>query len=209
MSKEKLFSILERLTECIEGPWFVGDGTLLGIHRTGDLIEWDNDIDIYLLPGSKLNYKKLNVLKLEAENYYLNEKVYDTTYEHIKYNPWKEYNKAMRVVNAGLNRMDLVALCSMSYETNKIENEHTTPNIDVFYLKDIGDCYSVDNWEEYVCYYKTETVDLERLRFHGIDIYIPNILHRDNILKRQYGIGYMTPDSNFKYIKKKTRSLSI
>ena len=209
MSKEKLLSILERLTECIDGPWFVGDGALLGIHREGCLIEGDDDIDLFLLPGSKLNYKKLNVLGLEAENYYLNEKVYDITYEHIKRNPWLEYINAMRLVNAGLNRIDLIALCSMSYESNKIQNEHTTPNIDVFYLKDKGDFYSVDNWEDYVCYYKTEISDLERLRFHGIDIYIPNILHRDNILKRQYGIGYMTPDPNFHYIKKKSRSLSI
>ena len=139
MSKEKLLSILERLTECIDGPWFVGDGALLGIHREGCLIEGDDDIDLFLLPGSKLNYKKLNVLGLEAENYYLNEKVYDITYEHIKRNPWLEYINAMRLVNAGLNRIDLIALCSMSYESNKIQNEHTTPNIDVFYLKELTD----------------------------------------------------------------------
>ena len=209
MNKEKLLSLLERVSDCIEGAWFVGDGALLGIHREGDLIEGDDDIDIYLLPGSKLNYKKLNQCGIESEFYYLNEKIYDPKHEYIKKNPWKEYINAMRVVNAGLNRIDLVSICSMSYESNKIQNEHTTPNIDVFYLKDKGDCYTVDNWEEYVCYYKTETIDLERIRLHGIEIYIPNILHRDNILKRQYGIGYMTPDSNFQYIKKKSRSLSI
>ena len=64
----------------------------------------------------------------------------------------------------------------------------------------MGDYYSVDNWEEHVCFYKIEIIDLERIRLHGIEIYIPNILHRDNILSRQYGDDYMIPNPKFQYI---------
>ena len=200
MNKEKLLSLLERVSDCIEGAWFVGDGALLGIHRKGDLIEYDDDIDIFLLPGSELNYKKLNECGIESEYYYLNEKVYDPKHEYIKKNAWKEYTSAMKLGCPDYNRADLIHMAAISYGDNKIQNKHTTPNIDVFYLKDMGDYYSVDNWEEYVCYYKTEIIDLERIRLHGIEIYIPNILHRDNILSRQYGDDYMIPNPKFQYI---------
>ena len=44
-----LIEILQKLIECIEGEYFVSDGALLGIIREGKLIEYDKDIDIYLL----------------------------------------------------------------------------------------------------------------------------------------------------------------
>ena len=51
---EKLKIMLKDLIPCIEGKWFVGDGALLGLIRKGDLLEFDDDIDIFITPETKI-----------------------------------------------------------------------------------------------------------------------------------------------------------
>ena len=46
---------LKNLIPAIRGDWFLSDGGMLGIERSGDLIPFDNDLDIYLLPGSSID----------------------------------------------------------------------------------------------------------------------------------------------------------
>ena len=56
--KSELKDMLKDLSKYIDGDWFVGDGALLGLVREKDLIELDNDIDIFLLPNAKLKLPK-------------------------------------------------------------------------------------------------------------------------------------------------------
>ena len=63
-----LKQILKELIPYIKGDWFVGDGALLGLIREKGLIEYDNDIDIYLLPDSSINLE--NSL-LKKQKYYM------------------------------------------------------------------------------------------------------------------------------------------
>ena len=62
--KEILKEMLKNLIPCIEGKWFVGDGALLGIIRNGDLLDFDDDVDIFILPVTKINW---NYTMIEME----------------------------------------------------------------------------------------------------------------------------------------------
>jgi len=134
----KLLKILEDLILCIEGEWFLSDGALLGLIRDNKLIEYDDDIDIYLLPGSKINIEKLNKMQLHYQDYYLCGKVYDKKNTFIKKNKWLEYNNYIRTRphTKNLNRAELLELSSISYEEKSIENKFTHPCIDIFYLRE-------------------------------------------------------------------------
>lgn len=194
-TKEKLLSILSRLIKCIKGDYFIGDGALLGIHRNGDLISYDNDIDIYLLKDSTINYKMLNDKKLCTENYYLNEKIYDPTFEYFKKNPWRETLNALRVIEPNKSRYDLISLGSCIHNDIKIQNKHTEPNIDIYYLKSNG---SIEHWDN-IYYNDNEISNLETFNLQGINIKIPNKKVREQILRRQYGENFMIPNPHYKY----------
>ena len=194
----ELLSVLDRLKLAIIGDWFVGDGALLGIHRQGKLIEYDNDIDIYLFPETKIDLDILHSNNLNIEKYYLNDKVYDPTFHYTKKNPWKEFMSAMKLANPGCGRREIMMMSAMSYDDNKIQNHHTDHNIDIFYLIDRGDRYTIDNWDN-IFFYKTEIDELEYFNLQGMDVIIPKIKERMSILERQYGKDYMTPNKDFKY----------
>ena len=57
--KNKLKLMLKDILNIFDGCYFVADGALLGIIREGDLLEFDDDIDIYVLPSTKINWDKL------------------------------------------------------------------------------------------------------------------------------------------------------
>ena len=69
----ELLSVLDRLKLAIIGDWFVGDGALLGIHRQGKLIEYDNDIDLILDEDCEID---LNGSSLKIQEYYICDKIY-------------------------------------------------------------------------------------------------------------------------------------
>ena len=193
----ELLYILDKLIDCIEGDWFVGDGALLGIVRNGDLIEHDDDIDLYLLPGSKINYEKLEKVGLKSDHYYLNEKIYNPDGEIVIKDPWKEYCGIVKLMNKGLNRADILKLASQSYKTQKKEIIHTYPNIDIFYLYESDGKYTVSSWEDYVIFEKNEVETLVKYELYDIPIFIPSFA--ENILERQYGIDWIIPNKDFKY----------
>jgi len=193
-----LLSVLDRLKLAISGDWFVGDGALLGIHREGKLIEYDNDIDIYLYPETKIDLDILRENKLKIEKYYLNDKVYDPTFNYTKKNAWKEYMSCMKLANPGCGRREIIMLSAMSYDVNRIQNKHTDHNIDIFYLIDRGDKYTIDNWDN-IFFYKTELNELEYFTLQGVEVIVPKLKERMSILQRQYGKDYMTPNKDFKY----------
>ena len=193
-----LLSVLDRLKLAISGDWFVGDGALLGIHREGKLIEYDNDIDIYLYPETKIDLDILRENKLKIEKYYLNDKIYDPSFNYTKKNPWKEYMSCMKLANPGCGRREIIMLSAMSYDVNRIQNKHTDHNIDIFYLIDRGDKFTIDNWDN-IFFYKTELNELEYFTLQGVEVIVPKLKERMSILQRQYGKDYMTPNKDFKY----------
>ena len=58
-NKTKLKIMLKDIIKIIEGPYIIADGCLLGLMREGDLLEFDDDVDIYILPETKINWDKL------------------------------------------------------------------------------------------------------------------------------------------------------
>ena len=95
---EKLKIMLKDLIPCIEGKWFVGDGALLGLIRKGDLLEFDDDIDIFITPETKINWDKLP----DKYNYYKDYicyKLYNGLgREPHKISPWIRYLQYMRLL---------------------------------------------------------------------------------------------------------------
>ena len=193
-TKDLLKLNLKRLIPAIRGDWFLSDGGLLGIERQGDLIEWDNDLDIYLLPGSTIDKDILREQGLETQDYYSDTKVYNPLLEKNKLNTWKEYMSYQRVLNRDkkLNRSQIMKLSSIDYKENKIIPKFTYPYIDVYYLRDD---LSVNEWN---IKYDEKDMDLEENFDLGFKIYLPN--NRDKVLTMLYGEDWRIPDPNFQHV---------
>lgn len=202
----KLLKILEDLILCIEGEWFIGDGALLGYRREGKLIEYDDDIDIYLLPGSKINTNKLKECNLSYQDYYFCGKVYDENNIKQKKNKWWEYVDYIRnqEKNKSKNRYKLYALAKETYKESCIEHTFTYPYIDIYYLEELND-------REYILpvyyanihscnYFKTpkEWCTTNKVNFCGVEnVKIPNNI--DDILYLLYGKNWKIPTKERNY----------
>ena len=131
-----LLNNLEKLINCIEGEYFISDGALLGYRREKKLIEYDDDIDIYLLPNSYINKNKLKEYDIDIQKYYICDKIYSKNYTKIKKNKWFEYLDHMRNLeeNKNLNRAELFLKASKTYKEKSIDIEFSYPYIDIFYI---------------------------------------------------------------------------
>tara|TARA_R110000851_G_scaffold240348_1_gene393055 strand:- start:1 stop:615 length:615 start_codon:yes stop_codon:yes gene_type:complete len=199
--KSELKDMLKDLSKYIDGDWFVGDGALLGLVREKDLIELDNDIDIFLLPNAKLKLPK--DCPYGIQRYYMDIKFYLKKNKPKKRNAWLEYlsYKRQSPTSKGLNRPQLTSRCAKTYKEEKIIPQFTDPYIDIFYLKWDGDKYIIgDNWAN-IYYTEEEVLLLDTNSDLGFDVPIPNNAH--DILKRQYGDDYMIADPNFSYFGSK------
>jgi hypothetical protein len=194
----KLLYILDNLVQCIEGGWFIGDGALLGITRENALIEHDDDIDLYLLPGSKINYDKLEKQNLKSQNYYMNEKIYSDNFKKsTTNNAWKHYCQRVKTKNLGLNRCDVLKLASQDYKIQKKEAHFSSPNIDIFYLYPHNSLYYIEHWETLYHYKPDEVETLIPYSLYDIPVFLPS--HKERILERQYGKNWRLPAKNFNY----------
>ena len=185
---------LKRLIPAIRGDWFLSDGGLLGIERQGNLLEWDNDLDIYLLPGSSIDIDVLRKQGLDLQDYYMDTKVYDPSLENNNLKTWSEYMGYTRVLNKDikLNRCQLMKLAALDYKEKKIIPKFTVPYIDVYYLRDD---LSISCWD---IKYDEEDMELEENFDLGFKIYIPN--NRDKILKKLYGEDWRIPNPDFQHV---------
>ena len=197
--EQELFSMLQELIPCICGDYFVGDGALLGIVRDGKLIEGDNDIDIYLCENSYIDMDKLNKTSLKKTYYYLNDKIYREKNTLIKKNPWTEYIDYQRAMGnlKNMNRQQILNFCSMNYKTEKKEIKFTTPNIDIFELKKVGDVYKKKKGWHFIKFTQEELDSFDDNDCLGFNVKIPK--NYKTILHRQYGSDYMIKNPNFKY----------
>ena len=191
-TKEILKSMLKDIIPYINGEWFVGDGALLGITRDKDLIEWDNDIDLFFLPDTTIDLPVDSPYK--TQKYYMDTKLYNINNNKNTLNPWSEYCSYYNQTRK-LNRRDLFNKASKSYKKCRIEAEFTTPYIDIFHLtrdKTTG-LYSPKFWDYY---YTVDDLKLQKNNDLGYEIYIPN--NQEEILTRQYG-NWQIPNKDFKY----------
>jgi len=200
---EKLKIMLKDLIPCIEGKWFVGDGALLGLIRKGELLEFDDDIDIYILPETKIHWDKLPD-KYKYYKDYICYKIYNGLgRQPHKISPWIRYNQYMRLLpkNRGLNRANLLKLASKTYREEKIDMNYKAPWIDIFVLeKDVkneGQYNLLYIWNKTEFYFTKENLQLDINYDLGYPINIP---HKANeVLERQYGEDYMIENRNHCY----------
>ena len=200
---EKLKIMLKDLIPCFEGPWFVGDGGLLGLIRQGGLLEFDDDIDIFILPETKINWDKLPD-KYGYYKDYMCYKLYDRLgRQPSQISPWLRYNQYIRLLptNRGLNRAKVLKLASKTYREEMIEMKYKAPWIDIFVLeKDIDtDNYVIPYYfnKDNIFYYTKENLKLDINYDLGFPINIPH--KAKEVLERQYGEDYMIENRNFSY----------
>ena len=191
-TKLLLLKLLKDLIPYIDGPYFLGDGGLLGIVREKDLLEHDNDLDLYLLPGTKIRIPDDSPLKYQK--WYLCSKVYNSLYEKEKVNSWKEYLSFRRSTDCkGMNRCELMLESSRDYYNEKLTAFFTKPHLDIFYLIKNQDVYICPIWSKIITnlHFKiSEIFPIRKNNELGFPVLVPN--NPGSILKRQYGNDCLT-----------------
>jgi len=201
--KNKLKIMLKDLIESniFEGAWFVADGALLGIKREGDLLEFDDDIDIYVLPNTKINWDKLN----KKFNYYKDYscyKIYDGEDKIISQNEWLRYIAYKRTLPKyyGYNRAEICRDVAKYYKYEKIDKQYGSSWIDIFTLvyDDRHNLYRIpQHWngtEFYFTPYECEGTHDNTL---GFNIIIPK--NAEKVLERIYGSNWIVEDRDHQY----------
>ena len=199
---EELKSILKELIPCIKGKWFLSDGGLLGLIRDGDLIEWDNDLDLYFAEGTELDLELLSKTSLCYQTYYTCGKIFRKTNPLYKKNTFTEYISFLRTTtyrDISINRAKMSAIASKTYHDNKIPIQFTMPWIDIFGLKLSNDetRYLVPHWPK-LYYTKFDLNTLIKNKTLGFPIYIPQ--NHKRILSMLYGDNYLVPNQDFQHV---------
>ncbi len=187
MTKEVLKEMLKDLIPMIEGRWWLCGGGMLGLHRDGDLIEWDNDLDIMLHPEATINIPSGS--KYATQKYYMDEKFYDTTRYRYTPNLWHEY---LRYYGHGknMNRPTLYKAASVMYKQNSIIPEFTLPYIDIYRLQKIENAWTIPYWEQDT-FYNDELANPVFNYNLGFCVPLPSNL--DSVCERCYGQDWRTP----------------
>ena len=143
----KLQEMLRDLTEFIEGDWFLIGGGMLGLTRDHQLIPYDNDLDIMLMPNAKITIPKGSPYKIQK--YYMDSKFYDSTLPEFKpKNIWTEYLNYYRKVVPNLNRAQLFKEAAQHYQKEKIEPKFSEPFIDIYRAQKVEDGWTLPFWED-------------------------------------------------------------
>jgi len=193
----KLLDMLEELIPNINGKWFLSDGGLLGLHRDKMLIDYDYDLDIYILEDTNID---LNLTSLKKQKYYTCDKIYNPNNIFQYSNPWLEYIRYKRLLPQykGLNRAEITKQISKLYKTEKIIKEFTSPTIDIFTLKKEDDRYIYKDGLYSRMYYLEDEIDeLDTIYYNGIAINVPK--NREVVLERLYGDTWNIPDPNYQF----------
>ena len=189
----KLIEVLQELIPRINGGWYLGDGSLLGLVREGKLMDYDNDIDLYFLEDTTID---LSDSILEQQQYYLCNKIYNPNNDKLKLNTWLEYCSLIKMNNTKLNRSQVFQLAKETYNEKKIINKFTKDHIDIFILKKEGDIYKTDG--DWGGLYFTED-DLKPVVNHSLGFPVNIFNNAEEVLERQYGETWRIPNPNFKY----------
>lgn len=202
-TKTILKDMLKEIGPYIEGRWILSDGGLLGLTRGKDLLDHDNDLDIYLFPNS---YIKLpdDHPTLGITDYYMERKIYRKNQTKYKPNLWKEYVSYTSCLPEakGMNRAQLFKLAKEPYKTERIIPEFSLPYIDVFQLQKLEekqDIFTIPIWTEFKGHhFKVEELqDIQINMDLGFAVPVPN--KADDILERLYGPDWRTENKTFQY----------
>ena len=189
----KLIEVLQELIPRINGSYWLGDGALLGLVREGKLIDYDNDIDLYILQDTTID---LTDTVLEQQEYYICNKIYNPNNHKLKLNTWLEYCSITKVFNPKLNRSQIFKLAKETYNEKKIIPKFTENHIDIFTLKKHEDNKYYTNWKKN--YYYNED-DLKPVVNTDLGFPVNIFNNAEEVLERQYGDTWRIPDANFKY----------
>tara|TARA_R110002012_G_scaffold64557_3_gene169695 strand:+ start:789 stop:1397 length:609 start_codon:yes stop_codon:yes gene_type:complete len=201
--KNKLKIMLKDLIESniFEGKWFVADGALLGIKREEDLLEFDDDIDIYVLPNTKINWDKLN----KKFNYYKDYscyKIYDKQDKIISENEWLRYIAYKRTMPKyyRYNRAELTTAICDDYKTEKIIRNYPDSWIDIFVLEydNHNNLYRIpQHWNGTEFYFTPLECEGTYDNTLGFNIKIPK--NAEKVLERIYGSNWIVEDRDHQY----------
>ena len=200
-NKTKLKEMLKAIIPCIEGKWFVADGALLGIIREGDLLEFDDDIDIYILPGTKINWDKLDN-KYKYYKDYMAYKIYDREDKIVSSNEWHRYLSYKRTMPEyyGYNRSQLTEAVATDYKYEKITRKYPSVWLDIFELvyDDRHNLYRIPyHWSGSEFYFTPTESEGKHDDTLGFEIIIPK--NSKQVLERIYGINYLIEDRDHQY----------
>tara|TARA_R110001606_G_scaffold395713_1_gene568659 strand:+ start:721 stop:1344 length:624 start_codon:yes stop_codon:yes gene_type:complete len=201
-TKTILKEMLQELIPFIKGPWFLSDGGLLGIIRQQDLLDHDDDLDLYLMPHTRIEIPEDS--NLAICDYYMEKKVYRKDEPKFNPNRWLEYLSYLRCIPEarGMNRRQLFSFAKSRYAIENIEPEFSKPYIDIFELK-YGDPlsyhYCIPIWTEFKNQYYTipEVESLEENNDLGFKIFIPK--KAEDVLERLYGENWRIENQKFLY----------
>ena len=198
----KLKQYLQLVIPHIEGKWFIGDSALLGIKRQGKLLEFDDDIDIYIFPDTIIHYDKID-LKLQKD--YIVNKLYNEqdkiTRTHAS-TDWRRFLsfKTSSPELQGFNRADIMSIASTQYKSEGIPDIHCSCWLDVFTLE-----HDRDN-ERWVIpwyfggrlfYYTYDDLKLVENYDLGFKIYLPN--NAEQVLEREYGPDWRIENKDYRW----------
>jgi len=185
----KLQEMLRDLTGFIQGDWFLIGGGMLGLTRSNDLIPYDNDLDILIMPNARINIPKSS--KYKIQNYYMDSKFYDSTKPAFKpKNIWTEYLNYYRKVLPNTNRAMLFKEASKHYKDECIVPKFSEPYIDIYRAQKVEDGWICPYWEDYLLkddelMYPVISNDL------GFPVPLPG--DTEEVCRRHYGEDWRTP----------------
>lgn len=200
-NKNKLKIMLKDIIPCIEGNYIVADGALLGLMRQGDLLEFDDDIDIYILPDTKINWDKLpNKYKYNKD--YMCYKIYNGEDQIPVENEWFRFIAYKRCCYEylGYNRAELTSAISKDYRKQKIDRQYPNLWIDIFVLvyDDKHNLYRIPyHWNGTEFYFTPEEFKSQINNSLGFDIKIPK--NPKQVLERIYGSNWIIEDRDYQY----------
>jgi len=200
-NKNKLKIMLKDILPCIEGKYIIADGALLGLMREGDLLEFDDDIDIYILPETKINWDKLPN-KYKHYKDYICMKVYNGEDQIPTKNEWLRFISYKRTCYEylGFNRSELTSAISDDYKTEKIISQYSNLWIDIFVLvyDDEHDLYRLPyHWNGTEFYFTPEEFKSQINNSLGFDIKIPK--NPKQVLERIYGPNWIIEEKAHQY----------
>ena len=201
--KKKLKIMLKDLIQSniFDGTWFVADGALLGIKRNKDLLDFDDDIDIYVLPSTKINWDKLNN-KYKYYKDYSCYKLYDRSDERVNSNEWLRFIAFKRTLPQyyRYNRAELCRAISGDYEKEKIVRQYPNVWIDIFVLvyDEDNELYRIpQHWNGTEFHFTKKEVECEKDDTLGFTINIPK--NPIQVLERIYGVNWKVEDRFHQY----------
>lgn len=199
--ENKLKNMLKDLIPCIEGQYIVADGALLGITREGGLLKHDEDIDLYILPNTKINWDKLPN-KYKHYKDYLCMKVYDGQDKIPSSNEWLRFIAFKRTMPEyyGYNRAELCGAIAPNYKREKINRQYPGVWIDVFELvyDEKHDLYRIpQHWNGKEFYFTPFECEGTYDNTLGFEIKIPK--NHKQVLERIYGSNWIVEDRDYQY----------